>query len=793
MDRASKFLWCSGVLAAIAALAAAWSPSYAITHTWNTNNNGDFTTASNWTNGVPGLNDVAYFGRGNGASYTVTFPSNPFTQPVNQQLLIGPNTVHFARPPFLQTATTYSLNVNILLGEPGSISALSTTLTNLSAPSVYLGAFTGAQSTLLDVNGGKLTVFGSSQTDTELNVGYHSNGVLHVAAGAVVNVTGTEGNAVVGTFSGVSGTVNVSGLGATWNNTSDSGQAPLVIGSQGSGALNITAGGSVNDFSSILAMETGSLGSVLVDGAGSSWTNRGSSNVGRLGTAFLTISGGGSVNDNDATLGFAQHLGGGNIVRGSGEVLVTGAGSKWSQSNDLRIGEYLGTVVPGGDITGLGTLKVNDGGRVSTGGDAFVDALNNMVTVTGAASKWEVAGTLNVENGATLDIVLGGSVSSNNAVAGERGGTVHVNGPGSTWNVPDTLIVGRSGDGEVQLNAGGRLDSRIAFVGVQFAIFTASHGLVSVDGPGSTWNGEQLFIGSDGQGTLSVTGGGQVMSRTGQLGLLSSGTGIVHVHGTGSKWTNSENLYVGVAGTGNLRVYDGGSVAVDGMLSIGPRGTLQGNSNIVADVHNGGKVAPGVSPSFIVNDAFGTLSVEGNFTQSNAGSLQIQLASLTTFDKLTIDGTASLSGRLELSTALGFTPAVGDKFEIITASGGVDGTFTQVSAVGISQANVVWQVLYTQSAVFLQVGVAGDFNLNGIVDAADYVVWRKTDGTLVGYNAWRAHFGQPAGSGTALSFSEPLSAAVPEPANLVLLIFAMASWCVGDARPHTKSRKLIKV
>ena len=37
------------------------------------------------------------------------------------------------------------------------------------------------------------------------------------------------------------------------------------------------------------------------------------------------------------------------------------------------------------------------------------------------------------------------------------------------------------------------------------------------------------------------------MSRTGQLGLLSTGTGVVHVHGPGSKWTNSENLYVGVA------------------------------------------------------------------------------------------------------------------------------------------------------------------------------------------------------------------------------------------------------
>ena len=30
----------------------------------------------------------------------------------------------------------------------------------------------------------------------------------------------------------------------------------------------------------------------------------------------------------------------------------------------------------------------------------------------------------------------------------------------------------------------------------------------------------------------------------------------------------------------------------------------------------------------------------------------------------------------------------------------------------------------------------GDFNGDGTVDAADYVVWRKTDGTPLGYDTW---------------------------------------------------------
>jgi probable HAF family extracellular repeat protein len=66
--------------------------------------------------------------------------------------------------------------------------------------------------------------------------------------------------------------------------------------------------------------------------------------------------------------------------------------------------------------------------------------------------------------------------------------------------------------------------------------------------------------------------------------------------------------------------------------------------------------------------------------------------------------------------------------------------------------------------------MAGDFNHNGTVDAADYVVWRKgleMDYTQDDYDLWRANFGKMAGSGAALPSAEPLSV-VPEPSTLVL-------------------------
>jgi hypothetical protein len=65
-------------------------------------------------------------------------------------------------------------------------------------------------------------------------------------------------------------------------------------------------------------------------------------------------------------------------------------------------------------------------------------------------------------------------------------------------------------------------------------------------------------------------------------------------------------------------------------------------------------------------------------------------------------------------------------------------------------------------------GMPGDFNDDGTVDAADYVTWRKTEGTSTGYNAWRTNFGQPAGIGAGAS----ANATVPEPTTLMILIVA---------------------
>ena len=72
--------------------------------------------------------------------------------------------------------------------------------------------------------------------------------------------------------------------------------------------------------------------------------------------------------------------------------------------------------------------------------------------------------------------------------------------------------------------------------------------------------------------------------------------------------------------------------------------------------------------------------------------------------------------------------------------------------------------------------LSGDFNLDGTVDTADYVVWRKNGGLPEEYDLWRANFGKSS-SGTAA-----LSATIPEPAAIVLLVIALL--CCKHVRPR---------
>jgi hypothetical protein len=74
--------------------------------------------------------------------------------------------------------------------------------------------------------------------------------------------------------------------------------------------------------------------------------------------------------------------------------------------------------------------------------------------------------------------------------------------------------------------------------------------------------------------------------------------------------------------------------------------------------------------------------------------------------------------------------------------------------------------------------LSGDFNIDGTVNAADYVVWRNGLGTTYtqdDYDVWRAHFGETAGSlGATAGLPSSANPAVPEPTSAARALFAMS-------------------
>lgn len=98
--------------------------------------------------------------------------------------------------------------------------------------------------------------------------------------------------------------------------------------------------------------------------------------------------------------------------------------------------------------------------------------------------------------------------------------------------------------------------------------------------------------------------------------------------------------------------------------------------------------------------------------------------------------------------------------------------------------------------------LVGDYNKNGVVDAADYAVWRNTQGTSVAlgtgadgnfdgqittadYGVWRLHFGETATPGSGFSSGTAVlatSSAVPEPISLWLLMLGCFGFSVVARR-----------
>ncbi len=129
--------------------------------------------------------------------------------------------------------------------------------------------------------------------------------------------------------------------------------------------------------------------------------------------------------------------------------------------------------------------------------------------------------------------------------------------------------------------------------------------------------------------------------------------------------------------------------------------------------------------------------------------------------------------------AANFNPSQPYSFVLATAAGGITGFSadefridTRNFANELASGN--FHVAQSGNDLVLNFNPApllGDYNQDGAVDTADYVVWRKIDGTQSGYDFWRTNYGRATTVGSLSDVT------VPEPATCLLFTFGAALGC----------------
>ena len=211
-----------------------------------------------------------------------------------------------------------------------------------------------------------------------------------------------------------------------------------------------------------------------------------------------------------------------------------------------------------------------------------------------------------------------------------------------------------------------------------------------------TYNGTTVSLYVDGQlaGTAPLTGPIQDNASTTSFGTkFADGSthysfnGLIDDVGIYNRaLTPAELLTIYNAGDAGIFTQTGGQTQLaGGTLGNSPNsqvnlnaGSLGGTGTIDANVTNAGQLSPG-SPT-------GLLTIDGSYTQTAAGQMNVDLAGLAAsqYSTLVVDGSATLAGGLNVNAGGGFTAPTGTVFAVVNAAS-VSGQFATVS--GLDSGN----------------------------------------------------------------------------------------------------------
>lgn len=485
--------------------------------------------------------------------------------------------------------------------------------------------------------------------------------------------------------------------------------------------------------------------------------------------------------------------------------------------------DFIGAISGTGSLTkqGAGVLTLNNGNSFS--GPLHIQEgsikINNAAAVVGssnirldAGTELEVAAagnTLFLPNGQTLTgkgTVVGDVNATSGSVVrplGDLTGTVHTVGVqaedlslGSDWAVFDDAVHGTGAGGSY--NGNGLSGDGVIHVTNQSLAAPLSSGLLSatVDIPeAGTW---YLFARVAAPSNSIISGDPAVQTRGNNSLWVSGNPASLQTTATNFEEVQSPEggadsavwvrLSPSLTSMGPF-VWDPENEGIDYNLAAGQH-TFTVGAREVGTVLDGFVLTTANLDSFQLDTALNgssgfflgdTLTVDGDYSQLSGASMAIELGTASDYNKLTVTGSADLSGILEIDLVNGFQPRAGDAFEILSADGGLSGTFDEGILWPALDGLLQWSIDYDYGVdrVVVEVSspLSADFDGDGDVDVDDLDQWELSyamdslgdangDGITDGLDFLLLQ--QQYTGDLSLPLSA-VSATVPEPSALILL------------------------
>ncbi|WP_191907296.1 beta strand repeat-containing protein, partial [Ochrobactrum quorumnocens] len=430
----------------------------------------------------------------------------------------------------------------------------------------------------------------------DLQVGVQTRGTLQINGGGVVKA----GAVVVADNPNTTGIITVDGAGAKLIAT-DTAQQSL-IARDGNGQLSFTRGGTGDFHYLMVGADTGSIGTLSVDGVGSTVAATDTLWVGANGTGTLRVVNGGAVTANVLDIGKKYTAGATN----NGSVLISGRGS--------TVTAQTGSIGNAGE----GSITLSGGGVLSVG----------TLTLAGGSAN-DSKGSLNIGAAPGQAAAAGGTFSGN-----------VVFGPGDSainFNHTDGLLIDASISSAAQSPDSGTIN--------QIAGDTTLTGDNSSFGGAVLITGGVLELGRNGAsgdlGTASISTGsdathhGYLVFRRTDLFTVNnviSGTGIVGQYGTGTTVLTQSNSYSGgtefsrgtlsVSAEDNLGAAAGTLTFNGGTLQMTGTSMTSTQRDIIWEAGGGGFDIADANNVFTISQGIGTVAVYGGkLTKTGAGTL----------------------------------------------------------------------------------------------------------------------------------------------------------------------------